>query len=221
VFDIVAGALRASSSHTIWAFPVVLSAGACSSIGPCVAPRFIAVASFAAGRQRRAGAIAVVAFVAGLVVAYACFGAIGTLVGQTLRFSTFIYGVLATALALSGARLLWHEEAERCVHGKGGRNSAGTGAVFLLGASFALVVSPCCTPLVLGIIAYSSAMGDPLYGSALLATFALGHALPVLFVGAGAQRIAALLSNANLKHAASTAAATLMLALAAYYVVLA
>jgi cytochrome c-type biogenesis protein len=101
------------------------------------------------------------------------------------------------------------------------RRRAGFGGSFLLGASFALVLSPCCTPLVIVILAYTSTSGDPWYGSALLAIFAVGHALPLLGIGAGAQRVGALLARPRLKSATSTAAATLMLSLAAYYAVLA
>jgi thiol:disulfide interchange protein len=75
--------------------------------------------------------------------------------------------------------------------------------------------------LVVGILAYTSQSGDALYGSALLAIFAFGHTLPLLGVGGGARRLAVLFSNGNVTSAVSTAAAALMLALSAYYAVLA
>jgi cytochrome c biogenesis protein CcdA len=174
-----------------------------------------------AGKHERGGMTPVISFVFGLIFAYASFGAIAALVGRLLQFSTAIYALLALAMACCGTALLWREPRTECGNGRGAGHHTGAGAAFLLGASFALVVSPCCTPIVLGIIAYTSASGDPLYGSTLLAVFALGHALPVLCVGAGAQRLALILSNGIVKHAVSTTAAALMFALAAYYAVLA
>jgi cytochrome c biogenesis protein CcdA len=95
------------------------------------------------------------------------------------------------------------------------------GGAMLLGASFALVVSPCCTPLVAGIVAYTSASGSAAYGSLLLVSFALGHALPIIPVAFGVNRAARLLQRHAVRQAASVVSATLMLALSAYYAVLA
>ncbi len=221
MFDPLNGALRAASVHSAWAIPIVFATGALSSVGPCVAPRFIAAAGLTGGRARRESSIVMLSFISGLVVAYAGFGAAASLVGKAAQFSTYIYYALATALAFAGGAALWGTaETHRCIHFKV-RRSTGIGASFLLGASFALVVSPCCTPVVIAILAYTSASGDALYGSTLLAVFAVGHALPLLGVGFGVQQLGELLAGPRLRAAASTASATLMLSLAAYYAVLA
>jgi cytochrome c biogenesis protein CcdA len=221
MFDPLSSALRASSVHSPWALPIVFAAGAVSSIGPCVAPRLIAAVGLTAAKDLRESVKIMGSFICGLVLAYACFGAIASLVGRAVQFSAVIYGVLAAALGCAGTAMLWAGRGDRLCAQHMARRNTGIGASFLIGASFALVVSPCCTPLVVAILAYTTASGDPLYGSSLLAVFAMGHALPLLGVGAGAQKIATMLSRANLQDAASTVAAALMLALAAYYAVLA
>lgn len=220
MFDPIPQALDAVSSGSARAFPLVFAAGLLSSVGPCVAPRFMAAASLASNGYRRNGAMLVCSFVAGLVTMYAGFGAGASMLGRALSASTWLYGALALALSISGAASLWRDEpicSHECASGQAPRS----GGAFLLGASFALVVSPCCTPLVFAVLTYTSAAGSPLYGSALLGCFALGHALPILTAGAGAGSISALLTRYAVRRAASVVSATLMLALAGYYGVLA
>jgi cytochrome c biogenesis protein CcdA len=119
---------------------------------------------------------------------------------------------------VSGIHALWGEEnnAHRC----GRPPIRSHGAAFFLGASFALVVSPCCTPLVLGILAYSSATGNAWYGSALLACFAVGHSVPLLAAAGGTHGAGAILERCGARRAAGVLGAGLMLALAGYYAVL-
>lgn len=220
MFDPVAQGLAAVGTRSAYAAPLVFVAGAVTSIGPCVAPRFIAVAGMAAGKTRARALVLAAAFVAGLTATYAAFGAISSLLARATSFSTYTYVLVAIALALSGLVTLWRGES-RCDHVHEPRATQSGSAAFLLGASFALVVSPCCTPLIAGILAYTSQSGSPLYGSAMLACFALGHALPVLAVASGITGVSAVLGRFSVRQAASVISATLMLGLAAFYAVLA
>lgn len=209
------------STHSIYAVPLVFAAGAASSLGPCVAPRFIAVAGIAAGKSRSQIIILTLSFIAGLVFTYAAFGAVSSLLLRATQVSGYTYALVAAALAAGGVWTLWREET-RCAHlDYASKHGTGAGAAFLLGCSFALVVSPCCTPLVLGIVAYTSESGNAVYASELLCCFALGHALPVIAVAFGVQRVNALLERYAVRQAASVVSATLMLGLAGYYAVLA
>lgn len=219
MFDPISPALTAAAAGSGAAIPLVLLAGALSSIGPCVAPRFIALGGLCAGRSRKDALGLSLCFVCGLACAYAAFGAIASLLIRAAAFSAFIYAALALVLGWSGLAALWRDGS--CTHEqeKSGRTSAG--GALLLGGSFALVVSPCCTPLIAAIAAYTSAAGNALYGSLLLACFALGHALPLLFVTCGASAVARLLSGQALRRAAAVVGASLMLGLAGYYAVLA
>ncbi len=57
-----------------------------------------------------------------------------------------------------------------------------TGAVgaFLLGFPFSVAVCPFCAPALLVALTASASLGAPVYGAALLLTFALGRSLPIL-----------------------------------------
>lgn len=217
--DLVSLSLRAAATHSAVAPALIFAAGAISSVGPCVAPRFIAIAGIAASAEKSAARRLVFAFCGGLTVAYAAFGAAATLLAGALQHSGTIYAALAVALAAAGAVTLWREEGQ-CTRA-GVQRNASFGGVFLLGASSALVLSPCCSPIVAAVVAYGAEAGDPVYAAAMLAIFSLGHMLPLIAAAAGATKCVALLSRLTVARAGAVLSGSLMLGLAAYYAVLA
>lgn len=220
MFDPVSQAVQAASARSAYAFAPVFAAGAVTSIGPCVAPRFIAVAGLSANRGAAHALAGAAAFVAGLACAYASLGALAGLLLHDARIGTAVYAAVAAAFAVGGIATLC-SRSSGCAHSHGGGRARSAGAAFLLGASFSFVVAPCCTPIVMAILAYAGSAGDPLYGSALLGVYALGHALPVFAAAAGARGAGRLFEKYAAAHAASLVAGTLMLAISAYYAVLA
>ena len=103
----------------MYAAPLVFAAGAVSSIGPCVAPRFVAVAGLASGSSRRKTFMLVSAFVTGLVLIYASYGALLPLFGEAVRFSVWTYWLVSIMLAAGGVVALsrdhWSEGSRRLV----------------------------------------------------------------------------------------------------------
>lgn len=217
--DAVAQTLRATSEASAYAFPLAFAAGAVTSIGPCVAPRFIAVAGLTCNRKVKSALALAGAFVGGLCAAYALFGAVAALLQHVVRFSSTVYAFIALSLFVAALVQLWTDQPVDHVH-EVTRPTTTAGAAFLAGISFALVVSPCCTPLVAGIIAYTSMAGKPLYGSAVLACFAVGHSLPVFAVAMGARECGLFFDRLAVRSAAKVLSAGLMLTLAVYYSVL-
>ncbi|HEY0615159.1 MAG TPA: hypothetical protein VGC96_10980, partial [Candidatus Elarobacter sp.] len=87
--DLLDGALRAVATRSHAAYPLVFAAGLVTSIGPCAAPRYVAVAALV-NAARRPWHIAV-PFALGLIGAYVVtgFGA-GMLAALQLR-SSIVY----------------------------------------------------------------------------------------------------------------------------------
>jgi thiol:disulfide interchange protein DsbD len=222
VIDAVSAGLHAVATRSPFAYPLVFAAGTVTSIGPCAAPRYVALAALVSASCRPGRVIA--AFVAGIAGAYVVLGiAAGALVALWSA-SAFVYAALAVVLAGAGIATLVRGDAAPHVHDAPVRHpgaGAGLGGTFLLGASSAFVVSPCCTPIVAGIAGLTTASGHTGTGVALLAAFACGHALPLVSAGALGTRVARVLRHAAASHAPAVVAGTLMLALAAYYGVLA
>lgn len=210
---------------------LVFATGVATSVGPCVAPRYIALGAIVSGYRRPM--IPTLVFVAGLVGALMALGFGAGLAGSVWRFSTLCYTLLAAALVVGGCVTLWDGAAHRgcsaagcpsesghepIAHGRAPRRSLG--AIFMLGAAGAFVVSPCCTPVVAAIAATSTAIGKPAIGVALLASFALGHSAPLFFAGSIATCVRRAFRD-GVGQAGAIVAGVLMLALGAYYGVLA
>ncbi len=230
--DVLGEGLRAASLRSPLAYPLVFAAGLLTSAGPCVAPRYVAVAALANAARRPWRVVAT--FVAGLVGAYAMLGLAAGALGALWSTSTLLYTVLALALAAGGALTLLrdgtHEHAATpasvpapvpAATATARERSVSLGGALLLGATSAFVVSPCCAPVVAGIAGLTTLGGRTGEGVALLVAFALGHALPLLAAGALGSRVAALLARLSASAAPAVVSGTLMLALAAYYGVLA
>ncbi|MBW4578125.1 MAG: cytochrome c biogenesis protein CcdA [Tildeniella nuda ZEHNDER 1965/U140] len=54
---------------------------------------------------------------------------------------------------------------------------------YLIGLTFGLVASPCSTPVLASILAWISATKDPVLGSALLLSYTIGYAAPLVLAG--------------------------------------
>lgn len=218
--DGISQAISATVQARAFAPAVVFVSGVFSSVGPCVAPRFIAVAGLTADKAGVERCALAGAFIGGLVCAYAAFGALAPLVGRMIALSSYMYGTLSITLAFAGAVALWRGNTS-CAHQHRAALQTSVGGALLLGASFAFVVSPCCTPVVFAILAYTSGAGSSAYACALLACFALGHALPVAALASGTQLVNRYLLRDAVRQAATVVGAALMLGLSMYYAVLA
>jgi cytochrome c biogenesis protein CcdA len=218
VIDPLGQVLQAVALRSPLACPLAFAAGLATSVGPCVAPRYVAVAALANAARRPWRVVA--GFVAGLVGAYVALGLAAGALGRLWSTSSAIYLGLAAALAAGGlVTLLRDSHAHAPAQAR--RVPVSLGGTLLLGASSALVVSPCCTPALAGIAGLTTLSGRTGEGLALLVAFALGHALPLLGAAALGARAAALLERVSASGAPAVVAASLMLALAAYYGVLA
>jgi cytochrome c biogenesis protein CcdA len=225
MIDPVAAAMLALTSRSPAAFGLVFAGGVFSSVGPCVAPRYVAIAAIT-GRDRRP-IVPTLAFVGGLIAAFMAFGFAGGLLGTLGSASSTIDIILAIALVAAGCHALVRAEphshaADRCrpANLKSGKRRS-IGAIFLLGAASALVVSPCCTPMIATVVAASTAAGEPLLGAALVASFGAGHALPLFFTGQVGAVVARCAPHALREQGPAIVSAVLMLALGIYYAVLA
>ncbi|MFN2449194.1 MAG: cytochrome c biogenesis CcdA family protein [Candidatus Baltobacteraceae bacterium] len=215
MIDFGSGAMLAVAQQQPAAYGLVFLAGLAGSAGPCVAPRFVAAAGLAAGTSPLHARTRVAAMIAGLVAAYACFGCFASLIGVAAAFSPAIYALAGAAMLFCGIRTLVREP----VHGSPRCSAARPGGAFFLGASFALVVSPCCTPAVLGILAYASASGAQ-RAPLLLACYALGHAVPLGFAAMGSAALRGVFARADIGRGIDVLGAALSVALGMYYMVM-
>jgi thioredoxin:protein disulfide reductase len=214
MIDPISISVDAVAHGNIARIPLVMLAGLITSAGPCVAPRYIALAGVLTGPRR---AITVGVFIAGMLLSYAALGFGAGLLQTLAGYAAAIYLMLAVTLGIAGLATLVREP--QCAHAcdEHAGQARRVSAVFTLGAASALVVSPCCTPVVAAVIGLSAFDASPLSRALLLAAFALGHAAPLLFLGAGGSLITARLQRWSGGSVPAVISGTLMLALGLYY----
>ena len=213
--------VNAVASTSPASFGVVFAAGALTSAGPCVAPRYIAAAAISA--NARHPFLALGAYVLGLISAYAVIGSVAGSIAILFRASHLIDSFLSIALICGGfIALVFAVPARRCrEHNHGFRAQDSIGGPFLVGAASALVISPCCTPAIAVIIAISDSIGRPYYGMILLIAFSLGHAAPLFIAGLANTRAQRWLVQLTTLQSPAIVSGSLMIALGCYYGVVA
>lgn len=218
MIDPVALAIGAIASRQSAQLPLVFLAGAATSFGPCIAPRYIAIAALLERDPHRMRTIG--AFVAGLLLAYACLGFGAGVVATVSAHAGAVYVLLAAGLAGFGV-LKIVRPGHTCAHDDPPRAPARLSGVFALGAGSAFVVSPCCTPIVAAAVGLGAFDRDPAAGALAVTAFALGHALPLFFAGTIGSLVGGTFGGAGLRSASATVSGSLMIALGGYYGLLA
>ncbi|MGH7716960.1 MAG: cytochrome c biogenesis protein CcdA, partial [Vulcanimicrobiaceae bacterium] len=146
-------------------------AGLGTSLGPCIAPRYIILASFITQGIPVCRALAFVIGCVGGYLVYACAGALIS----GLRFGTHvIYAILGLGLVWCGVRSLMTVHA--CSPKP--RSLASFSAAFIAGLSSSMVFSPCCAPIAIGLGLQTSGQ-DAGMAALILLAFGLGHTLPL------------------------------------------
>jgi cytochrome c biogenesis protein CcdA len=191
--------------------------GLASSIGPCTATRFVAVSALTAGQSRRRALLLGAAFGAGIIGMYGLFGTCAALLPKAAAASPFTYAALSCAFAIGALVALCRAEA----HDGPCRSSASAGAAAVTGGALGLVISPCCAPVMLSVAAAGTLGASPAYAAGVLASFAVGHAVPLIAAALGVGALGDALRAASARQTASAVSVSLSFALAAYYAVLA
>lgn len=180
---------------TVTGILIAFGAGFVSFLAPCVLPLvpgyLSAVSSVEAERLGEPGAsrrvlLASLPFVAGLVAVFVLLGAGAAAVGLSFTSDQFLleqvagFVLIVFGLAFMGL-LPWPQRllGAGLVHDARRRGSS-----FLLGGAFAVCAAPCIGPVLGSILVLAGDSGTVWEGSALLAVYALGLAIPFLVVAA-------------------------------------
>jgi len=189
---------------------VAFTNGIAASLGPCLAPRYAAVAA-----QIGCGSsgLSLSSFLAGCIGGYIAFASGAGLAAAFQVSSHAIYAVAAAALIFAGCRSLLSGGAP--LHRHVLRASRSLGARFLGGLCCSLFGTPCCMPLALALGAQSSAY-DAAFGAVTLAAFGAGQVVPLATLVA-ATRIGPLRNVRLPAEIPATVGGTLLIAVGALY----
>lgn len=196
--------------------PLVLGAFLLFGLGlaftPCVLPMLPILSAIIVGQQRaseqrdgktldsRRGFLLALSYVLGMCVMYTIAGLLIAGLGAAANLSALLqkpailitFALLFVALAgllLQGGNLQLPGFLRRPLEALQARQSGGAhGSVFIMGAVSSLIVSPCVSAPLAGVMLYLSTTQNALLGGAALFSLSLGMGLPLLLLGAGGGR---------------------------------
>ena len=199
--------------------------GILSGLGPCAAPRILAMTGLTHRENAGTAALLLGAFVLGTTSVYAAIGSAATWATRLIDLSPYLYALAAIVLGIGGIRALLYDShtcdrACSALHNRSSRRSIGS--AFFFGGASASVASPCCTPLLFAMLASSSQADRPQTTVLLLAIFAIGSTVPAIAIATFASTITSRWKNLLVTHSRSfaTAHAGLLLGIGAYYGIL-
>lgn len=192
----IASALASRNLLTIAA--LFFGLGLLLTFTPCVLPMVPILSSIVVGEHvSRARALWVsLAYVAGMAVVYTAIGVAAGLLGEGLSATLQkpwvigLFAALMVALALSMFGLYelqlparWQAALTAASQRQSGGQLLGAAG---MGALSALIVGPCVTAPLAGVLAYIAQTGDAVIGGGALFSMALGMGVPLVLVGVGA-----------------------------------
>ncbi|MDO9620385.1 MAG: protein-disulfide reductase DsbD, partial [Moraxellaceae bacterium] len=170
------------------------------SFTPCVLPMLPILSAIITGqksRSARRGFLLALSYVLGMAFVFTLIGMLIAWLGARANLAVLVQkpAVLITfAILFAGfAWLLASDRSlalptfirERLERIQQNQQGGAYGSVFVMGAISSLVVSPCVSAPLAGILVYISMTGDVALGGMSLFSLSLGMGLPLLLVGAG------------------------------------
>lgn len=201
--------LNVSQGYAIWlegisigndwnAFALPLMAmggGLIASISPCVLALLPVQLSYLGTQQQdRPQPAKVLLFTLGVVVVYTMLGLFSSLAGALLidhrGILQTVTGVIIIVLAFQLAgwfpTLPWHRLNGLLPQSRS-RFLTPLGSSFLVGASFALVTSPCASPVLAAVLTAAATIGSPALAAISMLLYAIGYSMVLLLAGLGVE----------------------------------
>ena len=188
--------LTGNHGWAVLGLPVLaLGGGLIASVSPCVLALLpVQLSYLGAQNQQRPNTGKVIEFSLGVITAYSILGLFTSLAGTLIidhRGGLFITaGVIVIAMALQlkgwGPRVPWHRLNMGVNKAPGWINKLPKGPL-LIGFTFALVTSPCASPVLAAVLSSAAAAGSPPLAVVAMIMYAIGYSMVILLAGLGVE----------------------------------
>ncbi len=188
--------LTGNHGWAVLGLPVLaLGGGLIASVSPCVLALLpVQLSYLGAQNQQRPNTGKVIEFSLGVITAYSILGLFTSLAGTLIidhRGGLFITaGVIVIAMALQlkgwGPRVPWHRLNMGVIKAPGWINKLPKGPL-LIGFTFALVTSPCASPVLAAVLSSAAAAGSPPLAVVAMIMYAIGYSMVILLAGLGVE----------------------------------
>lgn len=186
-------------------FVIVLSflgLGLLLAFTPCVLPMVPILSGIIIGHRKKSPTTKTfslsLAYVLGMAIAYAIAGMMVALIGNHIQIALqkpWIIVLLSGIFVLLALSLLGVYEFQlpsrwqKRLTDLSNRQKSGTYlGVFVMGSVSSLIISPCISPALVGVLAYIAHTGNIALGALALLSLGIGMGLPLLLVGASVER---------------------------------
>lgn len=163
--------------------------GLIASVSPCSLAMLPIIIGYVGGFAEQKPAkifLQMIMFVLGTALVFSLIGAVCAVTGKVFASNAYFGIIVAGILLLMGLKLLNVIEFEMPVLIKEMPKNDGMNTYVypvLLGGAFAVVGTPCSTPILAGIMAFASIGANVLNAVIMLFLFALGQGLILIFAG--------------------------------------
>ena len=172
------------------ALPVALFAGLLAGLNPCCLPIYpTAVGACTAFRRDtvRANLGMAAIFVVGVSLASTSLGIISGLAGRMfMGLGSWPAYLIAAVPIVFGLHLLGGIRVPLPREKRLSQRVGGVAGVLAAGALIGLVITPCSTPMLAGLLAYVATTGNPVWGGTLLFVYGIGVGVPIILLGTAA-----------------------------------
>jgi cytochrome c-type biogenesis protein len=217
---LAAGSLDATSESWLTGLPVLYAAGLLTSVSPCVwglLPVTLSSISMASmERDDQSTTLPTLAFAGGLALVFCSLGVAAAQLGGLFGFHSAVWlNVVSNGICLiMGLRMLevvniplpsfgfaQTSNEPVLIDAKGQvmskQKQGGLTRTFILGASSAIVASPCATPVLTSVLGYCAQSQSGLLGALFLLSYTIGYATPLLLVAWSGGRVLTRLQSSS------------------------
>lgn len=189
--------------NRLWVILGFFGLGLLLAFTPCVLPMVPILSSIIVGHHKKESSakpfFLSLAYVLGMAMTYAAVGILIALLGSSFQAAMqkewviILFSILLAALAfwlLDFYKMHLPAHWQRRIAGWSHEQKTGTYfGVFVMGALSTLIVSPCVSAPLVGVLAYIAQTGDAVLGGVALLVMGFGMGVPLLLIGMSARKL--------------------------------
>ncbi|MAZ48971.1 MAG: hypothetical protein CME65_10425 [Halobacteriovoraceae bacterium] len=204
------------------AIPLAFIGGIIAGLNPCCLPIYPAAAGCCAALKKETirGNIGIATlFILGGSVVTTILGIISGLAGKVFgQVGTWPFYVIAIIPIVFGLYLLKILKFQLPNFSGVNVKAKGAFGAFLMGGILGIVITPCATPILAGLLSYVATTGDPTWGGILLFTYGIGIGIPIVLVGTMFSSFISRLSSEKSRRWADNIAGVMLIGVGIYLI---
>ncbi len=204
------------------ALPLAFIGGIIAGLNPCCLPIYPAAAGCCAALKKETvrGNIGIATlFILGGSVVTTILGIVSGLAGVVFgRVGTWPFYIVSAVPIIFGLYLLKVIHFRLPTFSGFDMKAHGPIGAFFMGGLLGIVITPCATPILAGLLSYVATTGNPTWGGLLLFIYGIGIGIPIILVGTAFASVIARLSSEKSRRWADYISGALLIGVGLYLI---